>query len=166
MIIQQHTRLFWRLSLIALTVPSGLIGFAGVRYTASHLNSERRSDIAQQQRLEKAADHAETRKALLTAEAKAKAAEAEAFTELGMRQASCGDTLQQFYFQPGQPAGEQLKQWGFDWNAPRYNTDRWYPLYDSNNLLFAAVKKGAIAQADETPMDAASICNLNKLTSE
>lgn len=165
-IIHKQTRLLWRLGLMALTLPPAMIGFAGVRYTSMQINGQRRDDIAQQQRLEKAADHAETRKAVLTAEAEAKAAEAEAYTQLGLRQATCGSTLSRFYFQPGVDVVEQLQTWGFDWNAPRYNSDRWYPLYDSNNLLFAAIRRGEIAQTDVTPMDAASICNFNQLTPE
>ena len=169
MIIQQHTRLFWRLGLVALTVPSALIGFAGLRFTSAHLNSERRSDIAQEQRLDKAQQYAETRKALATADAEAKAAEAEAYSELGLRQAACGSTLSRFYFQPGLPVFDQLQQWGFDWQSPRYNTGSWHPLFDSNNLLFAAIRKSPttgqreIVQADLTSMDQASICNHNQL---
>lgn len=171
-IIQQKSRLYWRLGLIALTAPCALIGFAGVRYTSQHLNEERKEEFAQQERLEKAEQQAEVRKALITGEAEAKIAEAEAFTELGLRQASCGSTLHKFYFQPGIPVTEQLTTWGFDWQAPRYNSEKWYPLYDSNNLLFAAVRKSpetelqVIVQSDITPMDQASICNHNQLKIE
>ena len=164
MIINQNTRLFWRIGLIALTIPSSLIGFAGIRVTTMHLNGQRQELIAQENRLEKAEQHEEVRKALLTAEANAQKAEAEAYTELGLRQAHCGSTLSKFYFQPGIDVVEQLNNWGFDWKSPKYNTNQWFPLYDSNGLLFAAIRENGLVQSDITPMDQAAICNFNKLT--
>ena len=164
MIINPKTRLIWRLGLILVTIPSSLIGFAGIRVTAMHLNGERQEFIAQENRLEKAEQHEEIRRALLTAEANAKRAEAEAYTELGLSQAHCGSTLSKFYFQPGVDVVEQLNNWGFDWKAPKYNTNKWFPLYDSNGLLFAAIKKDGLVQADITPIDQAAICNFNTLT--
>ncbi|MFE4108559.1 hypothetical protein [Almyronema epifaneia] len=160
--INQKSRLYWRLGTIALTIPSALIGFAGLRITAMHLNGQRQDFLANQQRIERIESEAKA----AIAQVESKQAEAEAYTQLGLRQATCGDTLQRFYFQPGVPASDQLNAWGFDWQAPRYNSPNWYPLFDSNGLLFAAIRKGEIVQADVTPMDQVSICKLNQLKSE
>lgn len=152
-IINQKSRIYWRLGFLALTIPSALIGFAGLRVTGYQLNDDRQLELSQQQQLQ-----------AIDSQADAELREAERASELGLKQATCGDTLSQFYFTPGMPVVDQLSLWGFDWSAARYNTDRWYPLFDSNGLLFAAIKQGgAIVQADTTPLDQASICNLNKL---
>jgi hypothetical protein len=98
-------------------------------------------------------------------------AEASAASDLGMAQATCGDTLSQFYFEPGRDVSQQLALWGsgFDFDAPQYNSDRWYPLFDSNKVLFAAIRldpvngQQVIVQADLQDLNQASICNKNVL---
>jgi multidrug efflux pump subunit AcrA (membrane-fusion protein) len=162
-IINQKSRLYWRLGFLSMTIPSALIGFAGMRHTSEYLNRNRQASLSHEQRIEQLRAEEQARIAQKLAEAEGLQAEAEAYSELGLRQASCGDTLSQFYFQPGVPVQDQLNLWGFDWNAPRYSTQNWYPLFDSNNLLFAAIRQGEIVQSDQVPMDQASICNENTL---
>jgi len=156
------------LALASITVFSA-IGLAGAQHTIAHWNGEKAVALTHEQQVE-----AEQHQALADTELKALELEgqaqlAESYSELGARQASCGDTLSQFYFTPGADVMEQLNAWGMDWSTPRYNTDKWYPLFDSAGLLFAAIRQNPatgyqeVVAADRQSLDQASICNLNQL---
>lgn len=149
-----------------------LIGFGGARHTIAHWNGRKGSELAYRQEV-----MSEQQRAIAAIEAKELEIEgqfrlAESYSELGTKQASCGDTLSQFYFTPGSDVMEQLAVWGFDWQTPRYNTDKWYPLFDSAGLLFAAIRQNPatgyqqVVQADQQKLDQASICNRNELFTE
>jgi hypothetical protein len=178
-LITTTTRLPARLTILAGMSLFTLVGFAGAQNTIAHWNQQKGAEIASQQQV-----MAEQQKANVSIEAEKLEIEqrrlelegqtqlAEKYSELGARQATCGDTLSGFSFVPGGDVVEQLNVWGMDWGAPRYNTDKWYPLFDSSGLLFAAIRQNPatgyheVVPADLQKLDQASICNLNQLSPE
>jgi hypothetical protein len=168
-IITARTRFIPRLLALAGLSGVALVGFAGAQFTFGTWNQVKAGELSQERDV--AAIRAESIRAIENAEAEQawKMAEASAASELGMAQATCGDTLSQFYFEPGRDVYQQLTLWGFDFFAPQYNSGRWYPLFDSNKVLFAAVRRDpatgqqVIVQADLQSLDQASICNKNEL---
>jgi hypothetical protein len=153
--------------LTALSV-TALVGFAGAVHTVGVWNEGKAEELAQADEMADAVAAIEAKEAELAAQTEL----AGSYSELGLAQATCGDTLAQFYFQPGQPLATQLQQWGFDFGAPRYNTDQWVPLFDSAGLLAGAVRldpatgQQVFVQSDQQSIDQASICNFNQLTKE
>jgi hypothetical protein len=148
-----------------------LVGFAGAQSTLGTWNRVKAGALSQERDV--AAIRADSIRAIESAEAEqaGRMAEASAASELGMAQATCGDTLSRFYFEPGRDVSQQLSLWGsgFDFAAPQYNSDQWYPLFDSSKVLFAALRRDpvtgqqVIVQADLQGLDQASICNRNVL---
>lgn len=169
-IIKASTRLPTRIAVLIGISASTLIGFAGAQNTIAHWNGEKTNEIAFNQDVE-----AQRLASIAAIEAKEReianqAKLAESYSDLGTKQANCGDTLSQFYFSPGGNLTEQLNIWGLDWGTPRYNTDRWFPLFDSSQVLFAAIRMNPstgqqeIVAADQQSLNQASICNRNVLS--
>jgi hypothetical protein len=160
---------FWpRMSVLGALGLLALVGFAGAVNTVGVWNGSKAEELAQADQMANAVAAIEAKEA----EVKAETALATSYSELGLAQATCADTLAQFYFQPGVPLAQQLQQWGFDFGAPRYNTDQWVPLFDSAGLLSGAVRRDpatgqqVFVQADQQSLDQAAICNSNQLTKE
>lgn len=169
-LIATSTRLPARIAALLGMGAFTLIAFAGARNTIAHWNEQKGSELAHNQQV-----LTEKKQAIAAIEAKeleiqGQAKLAEGYSELGTKQANCGDTLSQFYYSPGSDVVEQLNVWGMDWATPRYNTDKWFPLFDSANVLFAAIRQNPatglpeIVTIDQQPLNQASICNSNQLT--
>jgi len=99
---------------------------------------------------------------------KAEAQVAETYSELGYKQATCGTTLAKFVFDKGRDSAEQLTEWGFDWNAPSFNTDQWHPLFDGAGQIFGGIRvengQQRLVTTIEAPnLNQASMCNQNTL---
>jgi hypothetical protein len=160
---------FWpRMSVLGALSLLALVGFAGAVNTVGVWNGSKAEELAQADEMADAVAAIKAKEA----EVKAQTDLAASYSELGLAQATCADTLAQFYFQPGVSLAQQLQQWGFDFGAPRYNADQWVPLFDSAGLLSGAVRRDpatgqqVFVQADEQPLDQAAICNSNQLTKE
>jgi hypothetical protein len=175
-LITTTTRLPARCLALAGITTFSLIGLAGAQNTITHWNQQKGVELVAQEQVlteqQKAGVSIEAEKLAIEQrrlELEGQAQIAEQYSELGVKQASCGDTLAQFYFKPGGDVMEQLNVWGIDWGAPNYNTSQWYPLFDSSGLLFAAIRQNPatgyqeVVPADLQKLDQASICNLNQL---
>jgi hypothetical protein len=160
---------FWpRMSVLGALGLLALVGFAGAVNTVGVWNGSKAEELAQADQMADAVAAIAAKEA----EVKAQTDLATSYSELGLAQATCADTLAQFYFQPGAPLAPQLQQWGFDFGAPRYNTEQWVPLFDSAELLAGAVRRDpatgqqVFVQADQQSLDQAAICNFNQLTKD
>ncbi|MBD1871978.1 hypothetical protein H6F75_00640 [Nodosilinea sp. FACHB-131] len=169
--ITTHSRFWPRVAVLSTLGLLAVVGFAGAANTIAVWNEDSTAKLDHEDRIE--AEHRAAIQAIeaKTAEIEGEVKVAEKYSELGLRQPNCqGDTLQGFSFAAGMPVADQLNLFGFDWGAPRYNSDRWYPLFDSSGLLFAAIRvdpgtgQQVLAQADQQALHHASICNLNQLS--
>jgi hypothetical protein len=157
---------FWPRSLV-LAAMAGfvMVGFAGASHTISVWNGTRAEELEHERQHRAAIAAIETKQA----EVERQTALAESYSRLGLRQATCGDTLQGFSYSPETDIYDQLNGFGFDWGTPRYNTEQWFPLFDSAGLLFAAIRvdpstgRQTIARASVQRLDQGAICNLNRL---
>ena len=168
-LITHSTRLPARCMALAGISIFSLIGLAGARHTIAHWNGEKAGQLSHAQMVE---DEKRRQEAALEAQQRELAGQAqlaESYSDLGTKQATCGDTLSQFYYQPGGDVMEQLNVWGIDWATPRYNTHEWFPLFDSANVLFAAIRQNpatgyqVVVTTDQQPLNQASICLRNEL---
>ena len=138
-----------------------ILGFALLSLHVEYVNTEYQRDKSRDQALSEAQRQGAIDKAEAIADESVRLAEAKAASELGIAQATCGMTLHKFYYLPKIDVVAQLNKWGFDWNAPQYNTYQWVPLFDSNQLLFAAVRQHKVYSIASANLDQATICNLN-----
>lgn len=168
-LVTTTTRLPARCLALAVGSTFCLIALAGAQHTIAHWNGEKSVELTHAQQVEAERQRVLAETELKDLEMAGQSQLAQSYSELGVKQADCGDTLSQFYYSPGGDVMEQLNVWGIDWATPRYNTDKWYPLFDSAHVLFAAIRQNPatgfqeVVPVDQQPLDQASICNLNQL---
>ena len=160
MIIQQRTKLPQRIGVLLLFCLPAAVGIPGAGHTFDFWNAQKEAEI----RHERMAD-AEV------ATLKAEQELAESYAELQLKQATCSQTLEGFYYSPDRPLIEQLNAWGIDWGSRVWNTNQWQPIFDSANQLVGAIRldpasgdMSVVSIADEPQLNQAAMCNFNQLT--
>lgn len=159
--LERQSKRHVRYGLAGFSLLVFFLGFALLSLHVEYVNTEYQRDKSRDQALAEAQRQGAIDEAEAIADESVRLAEAKAASELGIAQATCGMTLHKFYYRPNSDVIAQLNEWGFDWNAPQYNTDQWVPLFDSNQILFAAVRKHRVYSIASADLDQASICNFN-----
>jgi hypothetical protein len=146
-----------RISLLGLLTLTAIVGGFGARNTMQSWDSGSSLRAERDRNLEQQID-----------DIKQKGIIADTYAEHGYKQATCGTTLARFVFDASKDPYQQLNDWGFDWNTPEFNTERWYPLFDGTSQLFGAIRvengqQRLVTLAEAPKLDQGAICNQNQL---